>query len=166
MGGIVGAVVGLTVATLGFAVMRDPMKLAWLAPAAEGYYQRAALDRWQRIPLRLLGMLVSLFGMMIASAAFGALLRIPALRGTSDVLLVEMGMLFFAAWGFGLVQFVVQLVRGESLNWFQQWKRSVVLGPIAVSPAITPAMKKESRIFTVGLCVLVLIAVSAAISRP
>lgn len=62
MGGIVGVLIGLPVATFGFLVMRNPMKLTLLAPWQEGYYQRMVLDTAMRIQLRILGLGVFIRG--------------------------------------------------------------------------------------------------------
>jgi hypothetical protein len=66
MGGIVGVLIGLSVATFGFLVMRNPMKLTLLSPWQEGYYQRMVLDTTMCIQLRMLGVLVCLFGDSLA----------------------------------------------------------------------------------------------------
>ena len=165
MGSAIGTIVGLVLAAFGFVVMRNPMKLCLLAPGQEGYYQRAVLDRWQRVSLRLLGVLVSLFGMVILSAALGGGLRLRALRAVSDGLLLEMGLLFVSAWVLGLFLTVVQAIRGELFDWFRIWKQGTLLGPINVYPPITPAMEKESRAFTIGFCLLVSIAIGSAAFR-
>lgn len=162
MGGLIGVIVGLAVGGFGFLVMRNPMRLALLAPGAEGYYQRAVLDRWPRISMRILGVLVSLFGLVIFTAALGGVLRLHQLSGASNGLLALLWLVFIGGWGVGLVFIVVQLVRKKSLgwmDWFETWKRGVQLGPIAVYPPITPAMQREAGIFTVGFCLLVAAAV-------
>ena len=102
MGGAIGTIVGLAVGAFGFLVMRNPMKLSLLAPGQEGYYQRVVLDRWQRVSLRLLGAIVSLFGLVILSAVLGSWLKVRALRVVSDGLLFEMGLLFISAWVLGI----------------------------------------------------------------
>jgi hypothetical protein len=165
VGGAIGTVLGLTVGVLGFIMMRDPMKLSLLAPGQEGYYQRMVLDRWSRISLRILGVLVSLFGMVIFSAALGGWIRVRALSAVSDGLLVEMGLLFIAGWVLGLILTVVQTIRGQLFDWFRFWKQSILLGPINVCPPMTPAMVKESRAFTVGFCVLLGVAIGGAAYR-
>ena len=159
MRGIVIGIIGLAVGVLGFVVMRDPMKLSLLAPGQEGYYQRAVLDRWQRISLRILGVLVSLFGMVILSAALSSSLKIHALNNVSNGFLAELGLLFILAWVIGLVVTIVQAIRGQLFDWFRSWRRGILLGPIDVYPPITPAMQKESRAFTIGFCVLVIVAI-------
>jgi hypothetical protein len=163
VGGALGTTVGLAVGAFGFVVMRNPMKLSLLAPGQEGYYQRMVLDRWHRISLRLLGVLVSLFGMVILSAALGSLLKVRVFSAASDALLVEMGLLFAFAWVLGLILAVVQTIRGTLFDWFRFWKQGILLGPVDVYPPITPAMEKESRAFTIGFCVLVSIALGNAI---
>jgi hypothetical protein len=165
MGSAIGTIIGLALGAFGFVVMRNPMKLCLLAPGQEGYYQRAVLDRWQRVSLRLLGVLVSLFGMVIMSAALGGWLKVRSLQAVSDGLLVEMGLLFGCAWVLGLILTIAQAIRGELFDWFRIWKQGALLGPIDVYPPITPAMEKESRAFTAGFCVLVSIAIGSAAYR-
>src|SRR5580658_10402797 len=115
MGSAIGAIIGLALGVLGFMVMRDPMRLSVLSPGEQGYYQRLVFDRWPRISLRIVGVLGSLLGMVIFSAALGALLRVRALSVVSDGLLVEMGILFLGAWVAGVVLFTVKAFRGQAL---------------------------------------------------
>jgi uncharacterized membrane protein (DUF485 family) len=134
------------------------MRLALLSPWAEGYYQRMVLDRWQRIPMRLLGALISLFGFVILTAALGGLLRVPVISGASTGLLVLLWLVFIGAWVFGLVFVVVRLAQRRSLgwmDWIDAWKRGTQLGLIDVHPLVTPAMQRESNAFTVTFWVLV-----------
>lgn len=162
MGGLIGIAIGLALGCFGFLVMRNPMRLAVLAPGAQGYYQRIVLDRWQRIPLRIVGAVVSLFGWVIFTAALGGLLRFRLLRGTSNGLLAALWLVFIGGWVFGLVSIVIRLLRRESLgwtDWLEMWRRGTQLGPIAVYPPITPAMQQESGVFTIGFCVLVAAAI-------
>ena len=165
MGGAIGTVAGLALGTLGFMVMRDPMKLSYLAPGHEGYYQRAVLDRWQRISLRLLGVLVSLFGLVIFSAALGSWINVRSLSALSEGFLAELWLVFTTAWVLGLILTIVQAIRGQLFDWFRMWKQGILLGPIDVYPPITPAMEKESRAFTFGFCALVSIAIGSAVYR-
>ena len=164
MGGLIGAGAGLTIGGFGFLVMRNPMRLSLLSPGAEGYYQRVVLDRMQRISMRIFGAVMSSFGLVILTAALGGLLKLHFLEGASNGLLALLWLLFIGGWGFGFVYIIVQLIRGRStgwLDWFQMWKRGTELGPIAVYPPITPAMQRESRIFTAVFCLLVAVAVVA-----
>jgi hypothetical protein len=165
MGSAIGAIIGLALGVLGFMVMRDPMRLSVLSPGEQGYYQRLVFDRWPRISLRIVGVLGSLLGMVIFSAALGALLRVRALSVVSDGLLVEMGILFLGAWVAGVVLFTVKAFRGQALDWFRIRKQRVILGTIAVYPPMTASMEKESRTFTIAFCVLVGLAVCAALYR-
>jgi len=160
MGAFLAAIVGLTVGWFGFAIMRDPMRLLWLAPGSEAYYQRLVLDKSGRISLRLLGALVSLFGLVILTARLGSSLRLRSFEAASNALLALLWILFFGAWFAGFVFGAVQLLRGQMENWFQVWKQSAELGPIAVFPARTPAMAKEARVFTIAFLLLVATAVS------
>jgi len=165
MGVAIGTMLGLAIGVLGFIVMRDPMKLSLLAPGEEGYYQRMVLDRWPRISLRIMGVLGSLFGMVILSAALGAVPKLRVLKAVSNGLLVELGLLFCSVWLFGVLAAVAQAIRGNFSDWFWKRRQAIVLGPIAVYPPITPEMAKESRAFTVAFCVLVGIAACAAAYR-
>ena len=74
-----------------------------------------------------------------------------------------MGLIFFAAWGVGLILAIRQLIKGELFDWWRMWKVSAELGPIDVFPPITPRMQKEARFFTISLLFLALIAVVAAL---
>ncbi len=147
-GGIVGATIGLAVGACGFVVMRDPIKLSLLAPGEVGYYQRVVLDRWSRIPARLFGLLIALFGLGIFSAGCARLLKMGVLKELSDGLMIEMGVLFAVLWVSGVVIFVVQAIRGHALDWFKLRQQGIQLGPIDVYPSVTPAMSRESRLFT------------------
>jgi hypothetical protein len=111
MGGLIGIAIGLALGCFGFLVMRNPIRLAVLAPGAKGYYQRIVLDRWQRIPLRIVGAAVSLFGWVIFTAALGGLPRFLLLRGISNGLLAALWLVFIGGWVFGLVSVVI--------NWAQ-----------------------------------------------
>src|SRR5258708_1050145 len=103
MGGVIGVLVGLLLATFGFLVMRNPMQLALLSPRQKGYYQRMVLDTAMRIQLRVLGVLVCLFGASIFADSLGSVLKASLLRAVSEGLWVLMGLIFFAAWGIGLI---------------------------------------------------------------
>jgi len=164
-GGVIGTAVGLAVGVCGFVVMRDHMMLSLLAPGEGGYYQRMVLDRWSRIPMRLFGLFISLFGLGIFSAALAALLKVSILKVVSDGLMVEMGLLFAVTWVFGAVAFVVQAIRGHALDWIRLRQRGIELSSIAVDPPITPAMVQESKLFTLGFSILLAVAFFAAISR-
>ena len=97
MGGIVGAVIGLLVATFGFLVMRNPMRLALLAPGQEGYYQRLVLDTSSPNGLRMLGALVCVGGAVIMTAALGGVLQLNFLKSASDRLLILLWLIFAGA---------------------------------------------------------------------
>ena len=162
MGGLVVVIIGAALGCFGFLVMRNPMRLALLAPGAEGYYQRIVLDRPQRISMRILGALMSLFGLLLSAAVTGASLKLSFLTGASNGLLVLLWVVFVGAWVFGIIATVVRLIQRKSLgwtDWFEMWKRGLQLGPIAVYPAITPAMEQETRIFSIGFIFFVVIAV-------
>jgi hypothetical protein len=125
MGGFIGAVIGAILATFGFLVMRNPMRLAMFAPRARGYYQRMVLDTSSRNQLRVLGVLLCTFGLCISTAASGGLLKSRALQSVSDGFLVLLCLVFISAWGAGLILVIVQLVRRRGFgDWFQTWRTS------------------------------------------
>jgi hypothetical protein len=98
MFGVIGVLVGLSLATFGFLVMRNPMRLALLSPWQEGYYQRMVLDTAMRIQLRVLGVVVSLFGASILTATLGSALKVRFLSAVSEGLWALMGLIFLVAW--------------------------------------------------------------------
>lgn len=158
MGTVLGAVAGLLLTALGFLVMRNPMRLGLLAPGPEGYYQRLVLDTSSRNQVRVLGVLVCLFGASILTDSLGALFRARALNSISSGLWLLMGCLFCAAWGVGLVLAIRSVLKGEGLDWFEKWKTGVGFGPIDAFPPITPKMQRETLFYTVALCTLASIA--------
>ena len=165
MGTIVGSLIGLALAVFGFAAMRDPMRLNLnpFFPGAKGYYQRMVLDTTMRIQLRVLGVLVCLFGSRFFTASLGSALRLSSLSTASEGLWVLMGLVFFAAWGVGLILGIRQLIKGELFDWWRMWKVSAELGPIDCFPPVTPKMQKEARFFTIALFCLALISVTSAL---
>jgi hypothetical protein len=168
MGGLIGTIIGLVLAGSGFLLMRNPVKFVLFAPGEEGYYQRLVLDRSSRVGLRGLGMGMSLFGSVILTAALGAFPRLQVLKVVSDGLLTLMTLLFLGAWGFGVLYSLVQLFRGRFegwSDWLRRRRREIELGPIAVYPPMTPAMRREANAFTVGFIVIVAISVVGALSR-
>jgi len=165
MGGIIGVLIGLPLAVFGFLVMRNPMRLALLSPWSEGYYQRMVLDTGMRNELRVLGILMCLFGAGIFTDLLGAMVKAHFLNAISEGLWVLMGLIFFAAFGFGLILTVVQLFKGQLFDWFRVWKVSVQLGPIDVFPPITPKMQREANLFTAILLTLVCLAATASLLR-
>jgi hypothetical protein len=165
MGGIIGVAVGLPLAVFGFAIMRNPIRLALLSPWSEGYYQRMVLDTGMRNQLRVLGVLVCLFGTGITTDTLGVLLKAHFLNSISEGLWVLMGLIFFAAFGFGLILSIVQLFRGQLFDWFRLWKVSAQLGPVDVSPPVTPKMRREANLFTAILLSLASLAAIASLLR-
>ena len=165
MGGLIGVATGVLLSVFGFLVMRNPMMLAYLSfsPGSKGYYQRMILDTSGRNQLRVLGVLVSLFGSSILTASIGSLTKVRLLGAISEGLWVLMGCIFFAAWGIGLILAVRQLFKGQLFDWLRMWKAGVQLGPIDVFPPITPKMQREAGLFTIVfvglLCVVVLVVV-------
>ncbi|HKB98756.1 MAG TPA: hypothetical protein VKD23_08220 [Terriglobales bacterium] len=166
MGGFVGVLVGLPLAVFGFIVMRNPMRLAFLSPLSpgvEGYYQRMVLDTSMRNQLRVLGVLVCLFGSSILTASLGAMLKARFLAAISEELWVLMGLIFCVAWCSGLVIFIWQLFKRQVPNWFAMWRAGVELGPIEMIPSVTPKMQREALFFTVSLLTLAAFAALAAV---
>jgi len=165
VGTIIGSLMGLALSVFGFAAMRDPMRLNLnpFSPSAKGYYQRMVLDTTMRIQLRVLGVLVCLFGSSIFTASLGSALSVGSLNTVSEGLWVLMGLIFFTAWGVGLILAIRQLINGELFNWWRMWKVSADLGPIDAFPPVTPKMQREARFFTIALLSLALISVIAAL---
>lgn len=151
-------VIGGGLAAIGFLPMRNPMLLARLAPGEEGYYQRQVLDRFARNQMRMLGMIGSYFGLVILAVALKGILRFTVLQSISDGFLILLWLSFTAAFTFGVIYLIVQLIRGRAIgftDWFQMRKRQIELGPIDDYPAVTPRMSKESKVFTMISCLLV-----------
>jgi hypothetical protein len=164
MGTFIGTVIGAILATFGFLLMRNPMRLAVLAPGARGYYQRMVLDTSSRNQLRILGVLVCTFGLCIGTAASGGLLRSRALQSISDGLVVLLWSVFVSAWVAGLILAVIHLVRGRGPGeWSQTWRKSAVLGEINVYPPVTPKMQREAMLFTITYGGLLCITIVAAL---
>jgi hypothetical protein len=161
--------VGSGIATIGFLVMRNPMHLAVLGPGAEGYYQRMVLDRFQRNQIRMFGMFLSFFGLMIFSSALRGLLSSKIFDRVSNGMLVLLWRSFISIWVFGLIYAVAQLIRGRwkaaFFSWFRIYRQGTELGQIDVYPAVTPRMRRKRLGFTVvyfflvGLTLVVALAV-------
>jgi hypothetical protein len=141
------------------------MRLAILSPGAGGYYQRMVLDTTMRNQLRVLGVLVCLFGSGILTASLGAMLKARVLVAISEGLWALMGLIFCAAWCSGTVLLIWQLLKRQVPNWFAMWRAGVELGPIEMVPAATPKMQREALFFTTALLALAIVAAVAAILR-
>lgn len=157
--------IGGGLAVIGFFAMRNPMLLARLAPGEEGYYQRQILDRFARNQMRMLGMIASYFGFVILTAGLKGILRFQVLQSISDGFLILLWLSFIATFGFGVIYFIVQLIRGRAIgfiDWFHTRKRQIELGPINVHPAVTTRISKETKIFTLiyGLLIAATLGVS------
>lgn len=163
MGALIATMIGAVLATLGFAAMRNPMRWATLAPRARGYYQRIVFDTSSRNGLRMLGVLVCLFGLVIGTAGWGALAKTSLLQSISDGLLALLWMVFVACWAVGVILAIVQFARGKGFDWFQMWRTSVQLGEINVYPPVTPKMQREAFLYTVVFGGAVLITIIAAL---
>jgi hypothetical protein len=158
------------IAAMGFLVMRNPMLFVSLAPGAEGYYQRMVLDRHQRNQLRMLGMICSFFGLAMLTDVLSSRLSARIFGTISDGMLVLLSLSFASAFMFGITYTVVQLFRGRwkelFSDWFNIYRQGMELGPIDVSPTITPRMRRESIAFTVIYCSLIgLTLVVALVAR-
>jgi hypothetical protein len=126
------------------------------------------LDASSHNSLRASGRLVCLFGTGIAASALAATFKTRALHDISTGLWALMSFAFLAMWCFGIGFVIWQALRGKSVGWsewFQTRKKGIVLGPIVVFPSITPQMRKEALMFTVGRLVLVFVAAGAALIR-
>lgn len=158
MAGALDLCIGSVIAVLGFLVMRNPMLLTLLAPGAEGYYQRMVLDRFQRIQMRMLGMVLSFFGLVVATSALSGPSSSKIFGTISNGMLVLLWLSFISGFVFGITYAVVQIFRGRwkelLFGWMGTYRRGIELGPISVHPAITPRMRKESIAFTVVYCCL------------
>jgi hypothetical protein len=165
MGAVIGVALGAALSSLGFLVMRNPMRLSFLFASSEGYYQRLVLDTTSRIQLRILGILVCLFGSGILTAALASILRADLLTAISDELWGLLSLVFLIAWTVGVVLAVIQGFKGKSFEWFQMWKTGAQLGPIDVFPLVTPKMHSEARSFTVIFLTLACLAAMAAVLR-
>jgi hypothetical protein len=164
MGGFIGAVIGAILATLGFLVMRDPMRLALLAPGARGYYQRMVLDTYSRNQMRILGLGLCIFGLWIGTAASGALLTSRILQSISGGFNVLLWLVFISAFLAGLILQIVQLLRGRGFgDSSQMWRTSAGLGEVDVYPPVTPKMRREAILFTIIFSALVCITIIAAL---
>jgi hypothetical protein len=161
------SLVGGAIGAFGVLVMRNPMRLAVFAPGAEGYYQRCFLDPIQRNGMRVFGMIISFFGLVILTAALKEQFRSTVLSHISDGFLDLLALSFIASWGCGFVYLLVQGIRGRGgevlFGWYRLRKQGIALGPVAMSPAITPRMRKEAAIFTVVYGVLVAVPVLTAV---
>jgi hypothetical protein len=157
--------VGCAVAVFGFLVMRNPVRLTLLVPGAEGYYQRLVFDRDQRIGLRVVGMLLSLFGLVVLTTALRGLLKLQFLGAVSDGFWGLLSLSFIGVFVFGVIHATVRLVRGRGKELFSGWMfgQETELGPIAVYAPTTPRMRKERRFFTIGYCLLVSSGVAVAL---
>ncbi len=161
--------IAFAIAAMGFSVMRNPMRLAMLAPMAQGYYQRMVLDRFHRNQMRVLGMVLSFFGLMIFTAALKGPFKYKIVDAVSSGMLVLLWFTFISAWVFGLIYAIVQLIRGRwnefFFGWFRMLRRGMELGPIDVYPAITPRMRRESLWFTVIYFFLIGLTLAVAVAR-
>lgn len=157
MSQLIFLVIGGGLAAIGFLAMRNPMLLARLTPGEEGYCQRQVLDRFARVQMRMLGMIGSYFGLVILTAALKGMLRLRVLQSISDGFLILLWLSFTAAFSFGVIYLIVQLIRGRVIgftDWFQARKRQIELGPMDVHPAVTLPMSEESKVFTMIYCLL------------
>ncbi|MFZ0815763.1 MAG: hypothetical protein WAM78_09605 [Candidatus Sulfotelmatobacter sp.] len=142
------------------------MRLSILAPGEKGYYQRAFFDPSSRNLVRGLGMFICLFGASIATDALGATFNARVRHAVSKGFIALMGLTFLVLWCFGIGFAVWRALRGESLgwsDWFQARRRGIELGTIDVFPSITPQMRRETLVFTVGFSILVCIAAGLAL---
>jgi hypothetical protein len=142
--------------------MRDPMRFVLFRtgnPQVVGYYQRMVLDRRHRVELRAVGMVFSFFGLMIFTAVLDGLLKVRFLHVLSDACLGLLSLSFLSVFIFGLIDAIVQGVRGRGgelmFGWYQTWKQSMELGPVAAFPIFEPRMDREKKVFTAVYSILV-----------
>jgi hypothetical protein len=137
----------------GFLGYAESNALRVSCPGAEGYYQRMVLDRLQRNQMRMLGMIFSFFGLAMLTGVLSGRLSSRILDAISDGMLVLLWISFTSAFMFGIIYSAVQIFRGRWKELFSRcfdiYKRGTELGPIDVSPTITPRMRRESIAFTV-----------------
>ena len=144
--------VGGGLAAFGFLAMRDPMRFNLFGsqdPVRVGYYQRQVLDRRYRINPRIVGMFVSFFGLVIFLAVLHGLLKFALFEKLSEAFMVLLGLTFISAFCFGLVDLVVQGIRGRGpeliFGWYKMLKQSAELGPVAAFPSFSPRMDNEKK---------------------
>ncbi len=146
--------------------MRNPMLFVFLAPGTEGYYQRMVLDRRQRNQLRMLGMIFSFFGLAMLTGVLSGRLSSKIFGAISNGMLVLLWISFTSAFMFGIIYSVVQIFRGRGkelfTDWFKMYRQGIELGPIDVSPTITPRMGRESIAFTAIYCSLIALTLVVA----
>ena len=144
------------------------MRLSIFAPGEQGYYQRMVLDKSSRNSLRAFGILICLFGAGISTAGLGAAFKTPQLQAMSDSLWSLLGVLFLALWCIGIAIGIWQALRKKSFgwsDWFQSRKRAIDLGPIDVFPPVTPQMRREALVFTIGFLILICMAAGSVLIR-
>ncbi len=172
MGLTFALVIGFGIAAFGLLLMRDPIRLAWLDPGAKAYYQRSALRGWvDRFQLRMLGMILSFFGWVIITGVLSGTVKVKILDTISNGFLVLLWLSFIAAFVFGMIYTIYQIIRGQGkevlFGWFKMRKRFIALGPVDFDPATTLQMKKETRVFTTVYCALIgLCLVVPLVFRP
>jgi hypothetical protein len=147
--------IGGGIAVFGFVAMRDPMRFALLGrlnPSSEGYYQRMVLDRRNRLQLRMVGMVTSFFGLMVLMGMLDGELKFKLVHSVSEGFLSLLWLTFISCFLFGLVDAIVQGIRGRGaelmFGWYEMWKQSMELGPVAAFPSFSPRMDKEKIVFT------------------
>jgi hypothetical protein len=167
MSQLVFLVIGGSLTAIGFLTMRNLMLVARLAPGEEGYYQRQVLDRFARNQMRMLGMIVSYFGLVLFTAGLKGMMKLEIFQTISDGFLMLLWLSFTVAFSFGVIYLIVQLVRGRAIelfrDWFQIRRQQIELGSTNVFPAVTPRMTKESKVFTVIYCLLIAMNVVVSI---
>lgn len=149
---------GCGLAVFGVAAMRNPMLLA-VSRRFEGYYQRMVLDRWHRTQLRLLGIVMSFFGLVMVTFALHELVPFPVLDTLANGFLLLLGLSFIGAFGFGIVLTIVLLIQGRAGEWSSMFWRRTDLPLISDFPLMTPRMSRERQAFTIAYCLLVAFAV-------
>ena len=153
-------VIGFGIAAFGLLLMRDPTRLAWLDRGAKAYYQRSALRGWvDRLQFRVLGMILSFFGWVIITGVLSGALKVRILNTISDGFLLLLWCSFIAAFVFGMIHTIYQIIREQGKELlFGSYKRRALfmaLGPVDLDRGTTLQMKKETRVFTTVYCALI-----------
>lgn len=157
-------------ATFGFLVMQNPMRIVWIAPRGRGYYQRVFVDATKRLQLRGLGMIFSFVGLMISTGILSSVYKTRFLDALANGMLVLLWISFVGGFAFGTVYLIVQIFRR---GWKQAFLGSLIMqrearraGPFAADPAVTPRIQMEANISMAVYCfVMAVVVVAAFVNR-
>ena len=99
--------------------MRDPMRFTLFRtfnPQIVGYYQRMVLDRRYRIQLRIVGMLMSFFGLIVLTGVLDGFLKFKIVQAVSEAFLGLLWLSFITFFVFGLVDAIVLGIRAQGAD--------------------------------------------------